>query len=308
MSAVELMCLHCGSPLGHLRQTAPCQCGACLRVEDGILRAIEPRRREYYSRFLQDYAAIRHAEGRGSADPAYYRALPFNDLSGRNSAQWRIRAATYRYFESRLLPKTALDILDLGAGNGWLSYRLACRGHRPVAVDIFTDDLDGLRAARTYGQFPLVEAEFDRLPFAAAQFDLAIFNSSLHYSTDYQDTLAEAVRCLRPSGSILVLDSPLYRRREHGEMMRAERHAQFQARYGFPSDTVPSLEFLYEAQLSELARDLRLTWRIRQPWYGWKWHLRPVRAALARKRPPSRFCILEARPQASATRKERVPV
>src|SRR5215831_7588892 len=116
MSAVELMCLHCGSPLGHLRQTASCQCGACLRVEDGILRAIEPRRREYYSRFLQDYAAIRHAEGRGSADPAYYRALPFNDLSGRNSAQWRIRAATYRYFESRLLPKTALDILDLGAG------------------------------------------------------------------------------------------------------------------------------------------------------------------------------------------------
>ena len=61
---------------------------------------------------------------------------------------------------------SALDILDIGAGNGWLSNRLAQKGHRPVAVDIFTDGLDGLGAARHYGMsFPLVEAEFDRLPF-----------------------------------------------------------------------------------------------------------------------------------------------
>jgi ubiquinone/menaquinone biosynthesis C-methylase UbiE len=294
MSAVEVICCECGSGLGPLREVV-CGCGSRLRVEGGILRAIAPGRRAYYAKFLDDYAAIRHAEGRGSEDPAYYRALPFADLSGRNLAQWRIRAATYRYFESRLLPPAGLDILDLGAGNGWLSYRLAARGHRPVAVDIFTDARDGLAAAQQYGQFPLVEAEFDCLPFADSQFDLAIFNASLHYSTDYRQTLAEAIRCLRPSGRIFVLDSPLYRRRKHGDMMRAERRAQFQAQYGFPSDALPILEFLYKAQLPELASQLRLTWRIHQPWYGWRWHLRPIRAALTGKRPPSRFCILEAR-------------
>ena len=41
--------------------------------------------------FLEQYAVIRHAEGRGSSDSAYYRALPFRDLSGRNTSQWEIR-------------------------------------------------------------------------------------------------------------------------------------------------------------------------------------------------------------------------
>ena len=126
-----------------------------------------------------------------------------------------IRAATWRYVESRLLPKQPLDVLDLGAGNAWLSNRLAQKGHRPVAIEIFTDALDGLAAARHYTMtFPLMEAEFDRLPLAGRQFDWAIFNSSLHYSADYRRTLAEALRCLRPQGQIVVLDSPIYRRRE----------------------------------------------------------------------------------------------
>jgi SAM-dependent methyltransferase len=275
-----------------------CRCGFELEVENGILRALPEARRAHYSKFLGDYAHIRHAEGRGSADPAYYRELPFRDLGGRNSDQWRIRAVTYRFLVSRLLPPEPQDVLDLGAGNGWLSNRLAGLGHRPVAIDIFTDALDGLGAARAYGEFPLVEAEFDRLPFADAQFDLAIFNATLHYSTDYRRTLCEARRLLRPSGRIIVLDSPLYKAREHGELMRAERRAQFQAQYGFPSDGLASLEYFHEAQLAELARDLHLAWHIHQPWYGWRWHLRPLQARWKGRRPPSRFCIFEGKPLA----------
>jgi ubiquinone/menaquinone biosynthesis C-methylase UbiE len=261
---------------------------------DGIVRAIAPDRRPFYDRFLADYGSIRKAEGRGSNNREYYLALPYQDLSERNSEQWRIRASTYRYFEKKLLQEGNLDILDLGAGNGWMSYRLAQRGHRPVAVDIFTDAQDGLAAAREYDVFPTVEAEFDRLPFASGQFDLAIFNSSLHYSTDYHGTLGEARRCLKPSGSIVVLDSPLYKLREHGELMRSERHRQFQSQYGFASDSIANLEYLYESQLTELSRDLGLRWQIYEPWYGWNWLFRPLKARLQGRRPPSRFCILVA--------------
>jgi ubiquinone/menaquinone biosynthesis C-methylase UbiE len=296
---MKLICPECRAGVGELDRVreagTPCaQCGFLLKKEDGILRALAPDRRAFYEQFIHDYGAIRKAEGRGSSDREYYLALPFEDRSGRNSDQWRIRARTYRYFESNLLPEKSFDVLDLGAGNGWMSYRLLQQGHRPVAVDIFMDELDGLAAARHYGQFPCVEAEFDCLPFADAQFDLAVFNSSLHYSTDYQGTLYEARRCLRPSGRIVVLDSPLYRQRAHGELMRAERHRQFQAQYGFASDSVASLEYLYESQLAELARDLGLKWQIYQPWYGWKWHTRPLQARLRGRRPPSRFCILVA--------------
>jgi SAM-dependent methyltransferase len=253
-------------------------------------------------RFLNDYRVIRHAEGRGSDDPAWYRALPFRDLTGRNSAMWQMRAKTWRYFERRLLVPIErvagrpLDILDVGAGNGWMSYRLALRRHRPFAIDIFSDPRDGLRAARHYPtSFPVVEAEFDRLPFPASSFDLAIYNAAIHYSTDYEATLSEARRCLRPSGTIVILDSPVYRRREHGERMAAERHADFERRYGFRSDAIPSIEFLDQPTLRALERRFDLRWTVYRPWYGWRWHLRPVKAWLARRRPPSRFWILAGR-------------
>jgi ubiquinone/menaquinone biosynthesis C-methylase UbiE len=246
-------------------------------------------------RFLDDYLRIRRAEGRGSDDPAYYLALPYQDLSGKLSAQWTMRGRTYSYFENRLLPNTPLDILDLGAGCGWMSYRLSQRGHRAVAVDVLTDDRDGLRAARHYPPFPKFEAEFDRLPFANASFDIAVYNASLHYSSDYAKTLAEARRCLRPGGSIIVLDSPVYKLREHGEMMRSERRQQFLAQYGTESDHVGSIEYLDVATLDALARDLKIDWRIHKPWYGFAWHTRPLKARFKGSRPPSRFWILEGK-------------
>src|SRR5262245_44137338 len=91
-------------------------------------------------RFLQDYIKIRHAEVRGSEDAGYYLALPYRDITGHLQDQWSIRAKSFVYLEQNVLPPIErqfgrpLRIADLGAGNCWLSHRLALRGHRPVAV------------------------------------------------------------------------------------------------------------------------------------------------------------------------------
>jgi SAM-dependent methyltransferase len=255
-------------------------------------------------RFLDDYVKIRHAEGRGSSDPAYYLALPYLDLTFRLQHQWSMRATSWRYLERRVLPpierqfRRSLRIADLGAGNCWLSYRLALRGHRPMAVDILTDPLDGLAAGRHYQRqipFPRINAEFDDLPFASGSLDLAIYNAAIHYSTDYHRTLSEMRRCLAPGGYFLIVDSPVYRRREHGEKMREERHRQFQSIYGYASDSLASIEFFDEAMLAGLARALGITWRIYRPWYGWQWALRPWKARWKGARAPSRFWILRGR-------------
>jgi SAM-dependent methyltransferase len=244
--------------------------------------------------FLEDYGRIRSAEGRGSEESAYYRALPFADVTGRNSDQWRIRARTFRYFVDCVLGQHRAKVLDLGAGNCWLSYRLAELRHQPVAVDIFSDPRDGLRAAQHYPVlFPLVEADFDRLPFTNDSFDLVVFNASFHYSADYARTLAEVRRCLRPEGRVVILDSPVYKLSQHGEQMRAERQVIFEQQHGFRSEALHSIEFLDERMLDALARDLGLTWRIHRPWYGLGWMLRPWKARLRGRRPPSRFWILE---------------
>jgi ubiquinone/menaquinone biosynthesis C-methylase UbiE len=255
-------------------------------------------------RFLDDYIKIRHAEGRGSQDASYYLALPYRDITGRLQDQWTIRGRSYRYLERRVL--TAIEhrigrplrVADLGAGNCWLSYRMALRGHRPVAIDILSDELDGLAAGRHYQShavFSRVNAEFDSLPLADRSVDLAVFNASIHYSPNYRQTLTELRRCLHPEGEFLIVDSPVYRRREHGEAMRRERHQQFQKTYGFASDSLDSIEYFDEEMLAELAKDLGIIWTIYRPWYGWQWALRPWRARWKGKRPPSRFWILRGR-------------
>lgn len=278
-------------------------CGFRLAAKDGIVKALAPGREEYFQDFFSEYLTVRKAEGRGSESSAYYLALPYEDTTGNLSRQWEMRGKTYLYLERRVLRDLEglvarpLDVLDLGAGVGWLSYRLASRGHHAAAVDLLTDPLDGLGAARHYFDalpkpFPTFQAEFDRLPFADEQFDLAIFNSSFHYATDYRNTLQEVRRCLRWEGRVIIMDTPVYRRYQDGEQMREERHRQFERQYGFRSDSVPSIEYVDEAMLNRLARELNISWEIHRPWYGLQWHLRPLKAWWKRRRAPSRFWIL----------------
>ena len=265
----------------------------------GIWRFLTPDREAHYAQFMREYQQVREAEGRGSIDDAYYRALPFADLSGRFTADWSIRARSFSTFIQKVLQpleraaQRPLFILDLGAGNGWLSYRLAQRGHQVAAIDLLTNPQDGLGAHVHYDAiFTPVQAEFDRLPFADAQIDLAIFNASLHYAVSYETTLCEALRVLRPDGQIVILDSPLYRSGESGAQMVREREAAFTQRFGFPSNALPSENYLTQACLHDLAESLHLRWQIIQPFYGWRWHLRPLIAWLRGRREPARFAVM----------------
>ena len=149
-----LRCLVCGGALGSLPQplslsppgALPCsRCEFALTSQDGIWKALPVRRAQYFRQFVDEYQTVRAAEGRGSLDSNFYLELPFADLSGRNCWQWEIRARSYHYFVRRILPALgtgSLRILDLGAGNGWLSHRLALLGHRPVAVDLLVNPQD----------------------------------------------------------------------------------------------------------------------------------------------------------------------
>ena len=131
----------------------------------------------------------------------------------------------------------------------------------------------------------------DRLPFDDRQFDLIVFNASFHYSEDYERTLKEAVRCLRPSGAVLIIDSPFYEREESGRQMVEERHAAFQKLYGIRSDSLASQEFLTPRGLEDLGKTSGIQWRVVEPLYGLSWMLRPWRAKLLGRRDPAKFLI-----------------
>jgi SAM-dependent methyltransferase len=273
--------------------------------ERSVWRALPASRLAYYAKFMREYQAVREAEGRGSSDAEYYLALPYRDLSGRNQDQWTIRARTYSFMERKVLPQLersrpgALKILDLGAGNAWLSYRVALRGHLPVAIDLLASELDGLGAAVYYQQklpalFPRFQAELDCLPFTDSQFDVAIFNASFHYSEDYARTLGEAVRCLRNGALVMITDTAWYQHDHSGQRMLMERRSAFLARYGFPSDGLASLEYLTDSRLAALEQQFGIRWKIYSPFYGWRWAMRPFAAKLKGRREPSRFRIYAA--------------
>jgi SAM-dependent methyltransferase len=295
---ITFACPACRAPLETTGDSAQChECGYTSRKQNGVWQLLRPERVGPIDSFLADYTKIRLAEGRGSVDAAFYRNLPECPESHPMAWQWGIRRRTFSCFRDRVLPSLGrrLRILDLGAGTGWLSNRLAELGHEPCAVDLSCNDQDGLEAARHFDSaWPCVRAEFDSLPFPNASVDAVVFNASLHYSADYVTTLREALRVLVPHGALVVLETPVYKLAASGHRMVEERHAAFLKRYGTRSDSMPSIEFLTWPGVQGLGRELDLDWKIVRPWYGLRWALRPWIARVKKKREPSQFPILIA--------------
>jgi SAM-dependent methyltransferase len=259
-----------------------------FRQVDGVWRFLLPQRESHYAQFIKDYETIRSREGRQSKDPSFYRSLPYKDTSGRFSADWRIRAVSFQFLE-RMLPARS-TVIDLGAGNGWLSNRLASAGHEAYAVDLLLNEEDGLGAWKFYqNKFIPVQAEFSKLPFADGFASQLIFNASFHYSENYEETLLEALRVIQSNGMIIVMDSPVYHSAQSGEKMVQERKSKFLAQYGFASDSLHSKNYITHDQMKALGEKLGIHWRHIQPFYGIHWLLRPWWARLRSHREPAEF-------------------
>lgn len=158
--------------------------------------------------FVTDYRRVRLAEGFVSTNPEFAHQLPFRDATGRNSATWRVRARHYLVIRAGLaLIPGARRVLDLGAGNGWLSRRLTPR-YRVTALDLDAGEtglagLDEPSVGRVCG-------DLETLPLRDGTFDVVIAAASLHYSAHHERILAEAARVLRGGGVFILADSPVY--------------------------------------------------------------------------------------------------
>src|ERR1700722_3019280 len=296
-SEILLRCPRCSANLLGL------SCSKCrLQLSDngGVIHPLTPDSAAHYAQFIVDYERIRIAEGRGSSDDDFYLALPYRDLSGRNSNQWEIRARTFDCLIERVakpnLPRDA-RILDLGAGNCWLSFRLALAGLRPCAVDLLTNDNDGPGAAEHYRKhlppplFQRFQAELSRLPFQSEQFDAALFNASFHYAEDAEAALGEALRCVKRGGYVIICDTPWYSSEASGNAMVSERRSAFLRRYGTNSASIQSIEYLTNERLQSLEEHLWIRWKIHSPHYGLRWAMRPFLAKICGRREPAKFRI-----------------
>ena len=257
---------------------------------------------EQLRRFRTAYAEQRASEGRGEGGVRELLELPYLQ-SGTNARSWQVRARTFDAFVRRIIApaRRRLHVLDLGAGNGWLCYRTKLLGHDAVAIDLRTDDVDGLGAAEGYraqlnDMFARTAASFDALPLAGGTFDVVVFNASLHYAFELDRTLAEAVRVLAPGGRIAILDSPFYRHDHSGQAMVAEKHRSAVSQFGDRAAdllALPFVEYLTHERLDSASQRLNVSWRRHRVRYPFWYELRPLRARLTGARTPSRFDVWE---------------
>ncbi len=275
--------------------------GRRIAGKEGVLPLMRAERVESKASFLDSYRRIRRIEGWGGA-PEYYRGLPFAS-EGRHREVWKLRARSYRRALralARRFPemkradewdKIALRVLEVGAGNGWFSWRMAQAGHYVLATDISLDDEDGLgalsRYARNGDRLTRALAEMEDLPLEDAQFDVVVANGSLHYAARIEDAVREAFRVLRKGGLFLVLDSPAYDEPDAGREMvrrRQERHRGL----GVP-DSASTAGFLVAGDFLAVAAGTGFRAEVQQPFEGVLRRLRRVYCRLRRAAPPARF-------------------
>ncbi len=101
-------------------------------------------------------------------------------------------------------------VLDLGCGGGHVAFAVAPHVRAVVAYDLAAEMLDVVaRAARERGLVNVTTQQgvAERLPFAAASFDMVMSRYSAHHWRDLAAGLAEAARVLKPGGVAAFVDS-----------------------------------------------------------------------------------------------------
>jgi SAM-dependent methyltransferase len=276
-----------------------CGCGERFERRDGVFHFLRAPDVEAVAAFAVQYRTVRARDGSWPRRPQDYLVLPCVPSDHPQAAEWRIRRASYAHLQRLVLPDVwsdTLRIVDIGAGCGWLSHRLAALGHQVVAVDQLDDEIDGLGACRHYPvSFAAVRANFDALPFAPAQFDLAVFNASLHYSPDLAATLAEAWRVVVPGGAVAVMDSPMFVDADAGRGMVADELRRFAAEAGIAAPRCTGVGFLTFEALASIAANLHLSWSYVPSRGSMIWRIRRQMARVRLRRAPAAFGMWTAR-------------
>lgn len=245
-------CSYCSAPLEARAHGLFCAAeGRWFATDRGIHRLLPEDRRHEILPLVELEQRARRDEGRGvgaAHGPRLERALRLV-APGLGGGRWRV--------------------LEVGAGCCRASVHLVQRGHQAVAVDVDLDPEDGLPAADRLLADPScllrAEAETEALPFEPGTFDLVLASGSIHRNPRLTRALVEVRRVTRRGGALLILDSPVYRRRPDGEAAVAERMEARRRRYGLVVPRESESGYLVRGELPDLFRSAGWTVEV----HGW---------------------------------------
>lgn len=112
------------------------------------------------------------------------------------------------HYDARLaacVPATAVNILDVGCGDGFLAALLS--GHAPGVVGIDIDAPVLRRARDRFPDAPVTWCHGDVLtyPFGPGSFDAVVSNAALHHLPDARAALRRLGELVRPGGTLAIV-------------------------------------------------------------------------------------------------------
>ena len=225
-----------------------CRNGHRFARVQGVLALLEESFGRQLEGFLVPLSSMRADEGKHILDMAAYERLPFGQQRSGDAAwqaEWRLRQYDLAIVLKLLGRRPRQRILDVGAWNGWLSHRLAARGHAVTAVDYFADEHDGLRARKHYSTvWEAIQMDLRDLSTLNRTFDVVIVNRCLQFFPDPLACAAGAQQRVGPGGLLIVTGLQIFRvAGEKARSVEAERQA-YRNRYAAEMFLFPTRGYL----------------------------------------------------------------
>ena len=130
---------------------------------------------------------------------------------GENWSPSRYQVLPYFAVEKAVMCQPGVErILDLGCAAGWNMSRFVQYGRKPMGLDVVPERV---KWARQHG--PVLVASGLQLPLADQSCDVIYIQHVLHHIGDVAQALREVRRCLRPRGTLFLVetveDNPIIR-------------------------------------------------------------------------------------------------
>ncbi|MFA6085047.1 class I SAM-dependent methyltransferase [Mucilaginibacter sp.] len=161
--------------------------------------------------FERLYITLRKQEQRLYTDEQVTQ-LPNIDALHVHYNEWKIR----KHSANRLIgylskKKRALNILEIGCGNGWLSAQLAkIKGANVIGQDINRVEIDQAKRVFHKNNLQFFCEDFNAERFKDLRFDVIIFAASVQYFPSLKQILNHALNCLSAGGEIHLIDTNFY--------------------------------------------------------------------------------------------------
>jgi len=104
----------------------------------------------------------------------------------------------------KFLPKNAINALDLGSGDGYLSCLLAERGIQVTSIDLSANRLQKFEQQAKQLKITQIQGDITKVDLPSESFDLVVSSEVIEHIRNYQKVLKEAYSLLKNGGYFIV--------------------------------------------------------------------------------------------------------